>query len=244
MTTTSIYGSCVARDTAADLGDGWRILQYTARQSMLSAANGASEVAGAVVLDSPFQRRMVEADIAGDALEVLRASAVNCSILLLDIMDERLGVYAIADGSFITKTWELEKSGILTAQTEHPQLIEFGTDEHFSLWQQAAVKVAEAIHELETPAIVLAPPLADHDLDDEPLDYLGRPISEWNILFARYYDALESLGLTVLHPSTELAVADKNHQWGLAPFHYAKPMYEWFITEIRRAVPSEADPQP
>lgn len=240
---TSIYGSCVARDTAADLGDGWKVLQYTARQSMLSAANGATGLAGSVMLDSPFQTRMVDADIAGSALDVLRASAQNADILLLDIMDERLGSYTFPDGSFVTKTWELEKCGILSAQPEQPPLVEFGTDEHFALWRQAAARVAGAIGELGTPAVVLAPPLADHDLDDEPLEYLGEPIATWNSRFERYYDALESMGLTVLRPPAELAVADKNHQWGLAPFHYAKPMYEWFVAEIKRALQAESGSQ-
>lgn len=244
MTTTSIYGSCVARDTAAAFGDGCKILRYTARQSMLSAANGATAVAGSVELDSPFQTRMVEADIAGDALDAIRATASNSDILLLDIMDERLGVYSAAGGTYLTKTWELEKSGLLDLQSAALPLLDFGSDEHFDRWQQAAKVVAASIAELGKPALVLAPPLADHDLDGEPIEYLGKPVSDWNILFARYYDTLEALGLTVLRPPIELAVADKNHQWGLAPFHYAKPMYEWFVAEIQRALTPEGNSQP
>ena len=71
------------------------------------------------------------------------------------------------------------------------------------------------------PAVVLAPDLADHDLDGDPLDYMGASVESWNQRFERYYTALEQLGLTVLRPPATLAVADKAHQWGLAPFHYA-----------------------
>ena len=116
MTTTSIYGSCVARDTAALKSGAWKIANYTARQSMISAVNGRASVEGSIELDSAFQTRMVEADIAGTALSDLQKVSADAEVITIDIMDERLGVYAIGD-SYITKTWELEKSGILQNQT-------------------------------------------------------------------------------------------------------------------------------
>lgn len=242
LPTTSIYGSCVARDTAALKSGAWKIANYTARQSMISASAGRASVDGSVELDSPFQTRMVEADIAGNALEVVRASASKSDIILVDIMDERLGVYAIGD-AFITKTWELEKSGLLAQQLPEPKHIDFGTDEHFELWRAAAERAVEAIRSTGLPAVVLAPPLAEHDLDGEPLDYMGASVESWNQKFERYYNALEQLGVTVLRGPAELAVADKAHQWGLAPFHYAPAMYEWFTAEIERVIAQHRAPR-
>ncbi|MGO3648226.1 DUF6270 domain-containing protein [Agrococcus casei] len=242
MTTTTIYGSCVARDTAALKSGAWKIANYTARQSMISASGGAASVEGTVELDSPFQTRMVEADIAGSAFEALRTSASGSDVILVDIMDERLGVYA-AGNSYITKTWELEKSGLLDEQPSPLRHIDFGTDEHFELWSVAATRVVEAIQATGLPAVVLAPRLADHDLDCEPLDYMSASVDSWNQRFERYYNTLEQLGLTVLRPPAELAVADKAHQWGLAPFHYAPAMYEWFIDEIDRVMATHSTQQ-
>ena len=233
MTNIFIFGSCVARDTAASLGDGWKITRYIARQSMLSTAHGAANVEGEVELESSFQVRCVESDIAGDALEVLRASAASVDVVLLDIMDERLGVYEI-NGAYVTKTWELEKSGLLQNQPHIVELVPFGSDEHFALWRGAATRVADEVLAVGKPALLLAPPLADRDLDNQALEYLEQPIDSWNATFGRYYDTLAELGITVLRPPTELAVADKEHQWGLAPFHYAAPMYAWFKSEIER----------
>lgn len=235
MTTTSIYGSCVARDTAALKSGAWKISNYTARQSMISAVYGRASVEGSVELDSPFQTRMVEADIAGTALHDLQNVSPDAEIIMIDIMDERLGVYAIGD-AYITKTWELEKSGILQHQSSELRHIDFGTDEHFDLWFAAAQEVVAALGSYDVPAVVLAPPLADHDLDGDPLDYMGASVESWNERFDRYYTALEQLGLTVLRPPAELAIADKTHQWGLAPFHYAPAMYEWFTSEIERVI--------
>ena len=235
MTTTSIYGSCVARDTAALKSGAWKIANYTARQSMISAVNGRASVEGSIELDSAFQTRMVEADIAGTALSDLQKVSADAEVITIDIMDERLGVYAIGD-SYITKTWELEKSGILQNQTAPLRHIEFGTDEHFNLWFAAAEEIASAVSSYDVPAVVLAPPFADRDLDGDPLDYMGASVESWNQRFERYYIALEQLGLTVLRPPSTLAVADKAHQWGLAPFHYAPAMYEWFTAEIERVI--------
>lgn len=243
MTTTTIYGSCVARDTAALKSGAWKIANYTARQSMISAVHGRASVEGSIKLDSPFQTRMVEADIAGTALSDLQNVAADAEIILIDIMDERLGVYAAGD-AYITKTWELEKSGILQRQPGELRHIEFSTDEHFNFWFAAAQEIASAVSSYDVPAVVLAPPLADHDLDGDALDYMGASVESWNQKFERYYTALEQLGLTVLRPPAELAVADKAHQWGLAPFHYAPAMYEWFIAEIDRVMAEHGTQQP
>ena len=235
MITTSIYGSCVARDTAALKSGAWKIANYTARQSMISAVSGRASVEGSIELESSFQTRMVQADIAGTALDDLQKASVYSEAILIDIMDERLGVYAAGD-TYITKTWELEKSGILQHQTPPLRHINFGTDEHFDLWFAAAREVAVTVASYDVPAVVLAPALADHDLDGDPLDYMGASVESWNQRFDRYYTALEQLGLTVLRPPSTLAVADKAHQWGLAPFHYAPAMYEWFTAEIERVI--------
>lgn len=242
MTTTSIYGSCVARDTAALKSGAWKIANYTARQSMISAVSGRASLEGSIELESSFQTRMVQADIAGTALEDLQKVSVDSDAILVDIMDERLGVYAIGD-AFITKTWELEKSGLLAQQSPEPKHIDFGTEEHFELWRAAAACTLEAIRSTGLPAVVLAPPLADHDLEGDALDYMGASVESWNQRFERYYTALEQLGLTVLRPAATLAVADKAHQWGLAPFHYAPAMYEWFTAEIERVIAQHRAPR-
>ncbi|MGO3366251.1 DUF6270 domain-containing protein [Agrococcus casei] len=244
MTNIFIFGSCVARDTAATFDESFTISRYVARQSMLSAVHGPAQLEGEVELDSPFQTRCVEADVAGDALEALRASGADADLMLLDLMDERLGVYEIDGTAFVTKTWELEKSGILQEQPHTVTHLQFGSDEHFALWKEAAARVAADLKSLGKPALVLAPPLADRDLDGEGLEYLNQPIDSWNSSFDRYYDALAELGITVLRPPAELGVADKQHQWGLAPFHYAAPMYAWFKSEIMRTVGQLSASQP
>ena len=237
-----IYGSCVARDTVTMMGDCTRVGRYIARQGMLSAALGPASLKGKVQLDSAFQTRSVEMDIAGNALNQLEAAADKAELVLLDLMDERLGAYRTLGGAFITRTWELLNSGILEQQPKPLSFLEFGSDKHFDLWQASAEAVIKQIRAFEHPIILLAPPLADHDLEGNPLDYMGKPVADWNTAFDRYYDAIEQLGVTVLRPPAELAVADKDHKWGLAPFHYAKPMYEWFKAEIERAIaePSES----
>ena len=244
MSNVTIFGSCVARDTATVMGDGARVLAYVARQSMISAAFGPAAVEGEVRLESNFQKRSVTLDLQGDALHRLAQTAERAEAVLLDLMDERFGVYRAPDGGYLTHTWELVSSGLLEQQPEPLTLIAFGSDEHFELWKRAASIVAERIRELGLPAVLLAPPLADRELQGEALEYQQESIEAWNARFARYYDEAERLGMTVLRPPAELAVADAEHQWGLAPFHYARPMYEWFMQQLEQLSRSAPDPQP
>src|SRR5699024_11196696 len=64
----AVYGSCVARDSVDLAGHGrLTVTDYVARQSLISAGQDASErfPTGAQVT-SRFQRRMMQADFAGD----------------------------------------------------------------------------------------------------------------------------------------------------------------------------------
>lgn len=231
-----VYGSCVARDTVEALGDDGATLGYAARQGFISAVSGDAALDGSIQLDSDFQRNSVEMDVQGTAMSQVQSSARKSNVLILDLVDERLGVYRAPNGAYVTRTWELVNSGIIEQQEDSMQLIDFGTEEHFHLWHSAAEIIIAELSRLGLPTVVLAPPFAERDLEGEALTYLDRPIGEWNTTFDRYYDAIGRLGVPVLRPPAELAIADRNHRWGLAPFHYAAPMYEWFCTTLRGAV--------
>ena len=85
----TVYGSCVARD-AVDLAGGGRlaVTDYIARQSLLSAGSDASARFPAdAQVSSPFQRRMMVADFAGDLERRLsRAAATTARNVLLAVL--------------------------------------------------------------------------------------------------------------------------------------------------------------
>ncbi|WP_418606330.1 DUF6270 domain-containing protein [Georgenia sp. SUBG003] len=76
-----LYGSCVSRDAFQHLGGGYELLQYVARQSLISAMSPAAVLPAQPSLVSPFQERMVRDDVASTAPSVLldRADASTFS---------------------------------------------------------------------------------------------------------------------------------------------------------------------
>ena len=160
----------------------------------------------------------------------------------MDLVDERLGVYRLADGSFISHTWELEQSGVLTATTDEFEHIAFGTDKHFKLWSAAAREVIKVIQSLKLPIVVLAPAWAGvSDAGDKNVSYRNKSAKQWNKEFARYHAFLVSLKVDVIVTPEKLSVAGANHQWGLAPYHFIDDTYEYMQQGIKDSFNRGAD---
>lgn len=128
----AVYGSCVARDTVELLErDRFELVRYVARQSVISAFSPTAAL-DVSALESPFQARMLAGDAAGDLMERLIESEPE--MILWDLADERLGVLRSPEGGVLTRSIELMRSGQEEALRSTWELIEFGTDEHYSLW--------------------------------------------------------------------------------------------------------------
>ena len=171
-----IYGSCVSRDTQPFLGPDWRISEYIARQSFISAANGPVQPWGKSVLTSAFQNRSMAGDFAGDFLSRFFQHVLEVDILVMDLVDERLGVYRTSHGGYVTLSWEFESSGLASQSPDELVHIDFGSDEHFALWSAAAESLLEAIRATPIVPIVLAPAwAAKADNGGGGFDYKGVP---------------------------------------------------------------------
>lgn len=132
----AIYGSCVSRDMCEFWPEA-QVKAYVARQSAIVRFGpvGASRFP-TDALTSKFQARMYSDDKRGNAGNtIIRAGA---GLLILDIVDERRGVWRFPDGKFLTNSVEAFRAGVdVWAPRMGARLIEFGTDEHFYLWRTA-----------------------------------------------------------------------------------------------------------
>lgn len=227
-----VFGSCVSRDTRAFLDEEWVLTGYVARQGFLSATSGRTTLRGQPDLSSPFQRRCLEWDLGGEALDLIEAEARRTDIVLVDLVDERLGSYQAPDGTYVTNSWEFGCSGLLSQQADPLKLVEFGSERHFELWSQAASTVLERLDALALRTLILAPDWAEVSDEGKHLGYRGSSISEWNAKYRRYYERCADLGAAVIRPPESLAVAATGHKWGLAPYHYIDSMYEYICEEI------------
>lgn len=239
-----VYGSCVARDTFEILDDRHLTLaHYVARQSVISVGNHADPaLASAVDLPSAFQRRMVAGDVAGD-LEQKLLEIVDSPprLLVWDLTDERGGVYAMPDGSYVTRSVDVLSGGLEErVQSVGGRLIAFGSDEHFALWGAAVDRLRTIIRRSPIAAIaVLALPWASMTEDGNPTppSFDMEPALA-NELYERYYDYVRDI--PEFHVFSVDPQADGEHRWGAAPFHYTRSTYERVGEALRAYLAAQA----
>lgn len=227
----AVYGSCVARDVVRVASESLELRSYFARSSWISATNPAVDIPGAEsALSSAFQQRMLENDFSSSALR--RAVNTQSDVLVLDLVDERLGVYPVNRGGYLTWLNELNHSGWLKC-VPHGPLIEFGTDEHFSLFKSSAQIVSSTV-ELEK-TVLLRFNFAEASREGQAVpETKGKPAKWWNEQYARYYDAAADEGIAVIEVPSELCVSTEQHLWGIAQYHFVNEFYEWVSLELAR----------
>lgn len=164
-TRVGIFGSCVSRDMC-ELWSGATPAVYVARQSAIVTLNPMGSYApSGKKLESDFQRRAFRGDVQANVVQRLTDQAVD--VVVIDLVDERRGVWVDADGHFLTNSIEAFKLGIdEIARKENLRLIEFGSDEHFELWKQGFVKIIDRLRQLGKPIVLLDIAWAD-TFDDE-----------------------------------------------------------------------------
>ncbi|WP_152349324.1 DUF6270 domain-containing protein [Brevibacterium sp. CFH 10365] len=132
----AIFGSCVSRDTAEFMPEA-EVVAYVARHSVtsLESPHGADRIDFSA-LSSAFQQRMVTSDLEGIGFERIVKNSKDLDAVLIDLVDERRGFWKFPDSSTMTNSIEVESCGAArAARREGARLIEFGMDEHFSLWK-------------------------------------------------------------------------------------------------------------
>ena len=228
MLKTFIWGGCTSRD-AVDLGyeqHGLELLRYVARQSLISAFAPADP--GEFVIDPDagnFQRRILTGDIRGSIPEELRRRADEIDLIVWDLMIERVGVARVESGGMVTR------NGVLKAEGTAPlgRGYRFGSLGHIRLWMRALTQFTELLDSLGlTEKIVLnATPWAVIDANGEfpRSDTKMRP-ELFNRQIARYWRLAERAGISVARVPQEEVVADPDHKWGPAYFHYVPKTYE------------------
>lgn len=132
----SVFGSCVSRDTCEFIPDA-NVGTYVARQSSIVSLNPVgAHTFHTEHLESAFQSKMFVGDQKADAIE--RLISAYPDLILIDIVDERRGVWKFPNGTYLTNSVEAYRAGANKwAPQAGARLLEFGSDEHFALWQSA-----------------------------------------------------------------------------------------------------------
>ncbi|WP_298752602.1 DUF6270 domain-containing protein [uncultured Serinicoccus sp.] len=242
MIRTFIYGSCVSRDTFEFLNpDRFTLVEYLARQSILSALSPAPEAdMPRVDLPSAFQRRMLENDWRGSLLERLTEHREHIDLVLWDLCDERHGVFRLQEGPdvFVTRSVEGMTSGLDTALEPFPTL-RLGSESHLRAFRSAARRFGKTLDDLglRSKTLVVAPEWAETTMQghDTPSSF-GLTATAANQTFRRYLKIVAKMDLPVVGMPSSLLHADADHRWGLAPFHYDPSTYQTLAAKIEDRV--------
>ncbi|WP_109471162.1 DUF6270 domain-containing protein [Ornithinimicrobium cavernae] len=233
-----LFGSCVARDTL-ELVDRTTLAieAYIARQSLLSVGSDASaHLPPDLGVGQGFKLRMIKNDFAGSLMRNLTASADSIDVLLWDLADERHGVHRFPDGTFVTRSIDNIRVPAIAELLETTEHLPFGSPTHRTLWTAAAIRFTEFLDRtgLLGRTVVLQVPWAVLTTEGKPTPWsMGVRARDANRLYEPYYETLHELGHRVIQVPPEMVVADPDHRWGLAPFHYVEDVYREVLRELR-----------
>lgn len=232
-----ILGGCTSRDAVDhypefDLELGF----YVARQSLISAFRPADPASFDIPDDLPsFQRRMFNWDIRGLLPSKLRAQAPETDVIIWDLMIERVGVAKVESGGMVTR------NGVPRSATG--KLVgsyAFGTQAHVRQWLWALDKWVGLLDELglRDKTVVNATPWASVDKHGDAFVSDSSMSAEWfNSNVTAYWDAIEQAGIKVARVDPADAIADPDHKWGPAYFHYVPETYRAQLRAITSLLP-------
>lgn len=229
-----LYGSCVSRDMYEHLGPEYTLLEYSARQSLISTTTPAVHLPGKVDLRSSFQRRMVVNDFDSSIGSTLAERASDIDVLVLDLVDERLGVVAVGGGRYLTRSQELLDSHLLERLPHASPMIPFGSNDHFALWVPAASAFIGLLQQtgLVARTLLIEATFASHtDVGTPANKWWKRPARHWNKAYERYYKLFKDAGIRT-HVIGDEAIAASDHKWGPAAYHYVDDAYLSIVRTI------------
>ncbi|WP_421132561.1 DUF6270 domain-containing protein [Alteromonas sp. A079] len=231
-----VYGSCVSRDALEYADFDCELVKYIARTSL--ATQQSIPVIKSDLLDalpSSFQRKMMRVDMEKSLLFLL--DECDFELLLLDLIDERFSIGLFGAGR-LTLTNEF-----LNVYPKNIEYLEWNrfSDEKFEAWCRGFNELMFVIRQKRNkPTVVLNKVYfagysgVDKNSAVECTSFMSTEVTRNNIFLNRMYEYIESnfIDVKILEYSDSLFIANPNHKWGLAPFHYIDELYDETMSKL------------
>lgn len=221
-----VYGGCVTRDAYTLLENKVGLVNYTARQSLISAMSEPTDDLPDPELKSAFQKRMVLGDFRSNLMPI----ADQADLIVMDTNIERLGVFQLSPTQFITRSHEMFKSNVIGRLPSAPRWIPIRDPEYPNLYERAVARFSSELEKegIKEKVLVINAPMARKYAQGDPINtYRNRPAKETQDRLSTLGNILKRNGFIVANMPVELAVADESHNWGKSPFHYTEPATRW-----------------
>lgn len=217
-----IYGGCVTRDVF-ELEGSPGIAAYYARSPYISAfgdrPRSLPKGMDPTTITSSFQQRMVTRDIRKSLRSALKSTSPDIPVIL-DLLAERLPVVKYG-GGMITCSSEAVRAGLRAS--DHPQ-ITVDDPGFMDAWRTAADALIELLQGRKVILNKVFWATADNEGAELPARY---EVSKHNALLREMYRYLEGhLECETIDYPQEVLIADRNHRWGLLPFHFVDDFYQ------------------
>lgn len=218
----AVFGSCVTRDIFSILERDELVNEYRSRCSLHSYTAPPiplEQIPDLSEMSSDFQRRMVQLDFSKSTI-----SNDEQVPIVVDFIDERFNVLNYGN-SLITESNEFQK--IAKENSQYTLAFKRGIQEETQF--REACRKFRLMHQ-GVPVILHSSRWATHFSTDAGLEALDKEkyIETMNRSLEMYEDIFvdEVSPIGVVRVSPSLRIADKEHRWGLAPFHYIREYYE------------------
>lgn len=232
-TNVMIYGSSVSKAASGMMDSGFKLLRHVTGQSMISALSRP-----AVLLEGHTGVSVgiaVEDDIKSTLLKHVRRYAGELDVLVIDLTDERHGVVHLPDGSYVTDTPELYRSGLLETVAGKKTAISPVTERHWTLWEASANRLFNALDGLglRDRTIVFDVPWVEATKAGEDTGENRKPpTAELNAYFSECYAHIRSLGFTVATMPEELRLAVSEDLRDTTLSHSKAAANSWIAAQI------------
>ena len=224
-----ILGSCVTRDIFRLFPGHFNVVAYFARTSIISLMSDPLLIKESDInLDSAFQRRLILYDFNKLFFPVIKKADFDC--LMIDFIDERFDLLKY-DNCYVTRSPEMVNSKLETKFNF--ELIKRNVPRTHELWEESCDSfIYELKKSISLERIILhkafwAEKYCDNNVIRDFSQQQLEGIRKNNIILERYHSFFQSRlqGISILELGKGSFVADKDHQWGLSPFHYEENYY-------------------
>lgn len=231
-----ILGSCVSRDAfSLDEGNFYNIISYLARTSFASTFHNQSvKDIDLSKIPSSFQKRMVENDLLKKTAHALTHNEFDW--LIIDLIDERFNIFVSDKEEVFTLSPEFSNNCIFD---KPGRVIIPNSDEFLERWKKGwdnfidLAKKHQFLHKIILNKVFWTNQTSSGG--QVVSDLYQSWIDENNRWLKELYSYIEKIGgIKILEYPQELFKADSDHKWGLQPYHYAKPLYLYFLDYIGR----------